>query len=48
MAIAVTLLGQTAFALFAITYFLTELPIMLAAISWYRSRAAEPATDAAV
>jgi len=35
-AIAVTLLGRTEFALFASTYFLTELPIMLLAIGIFR------------
>lgn len=37
-AIAVTLLGRFEFALFATTYFLTELPIMLAMIAWHRGR----------
>lgn len=35
-AIAVTLLDRPAFAIFASIYFLTELPIMLAAIAWFR------------
>jgi BASS family bile acid:Na+ symporter len=38
-AIAVTLLGRSEFALFASTYFLTELPIMLVAIGVFRRRA---------
>jgi BASS family bile acid:Na+ symporter len=38
-AMAVTLLGQVAFAIFATTYFLTELPLMLAAIGWFRRSA---------
>jgi BASS family bile acid:Na+ symporter len=37
-AIAVTLMGRFEFALFATTYFLTELPIMLAMIAWHRRR----------
>jgi BASS family bile acid:Na+ symporter len=37
-AIAVTLLGQAAFAFFASTYFLTELPLMLAAVALFRRR----------
>jgi BASS family bile acid:Na+ symporter len=36
-AIAVTLLGRSEFALFASTYFLTELPIMLVAIGIFRA-----------
>jgi bile acid:Na+ symporter, BASS family len=40
MAVAVTLLGRIEFARFAYTYFLTELPIMLIAISWFRRRQA--------
>jgi BASS family bile acid:Na+ symporter len=36
MAIAVTLLGRVEFARFAYTYFLTELPLMLVAIAWFR------------
>jgi len=36
MAVAVTLLGRIEFARFAYTYFLTELPIMLIAIAWFR------------
>ena len=36
MAVAVTLLGRVEFARFAYTYFLTELPLMLIAISWFR------------
>lgn len=44
-AIAVTLLEQPAFAIFAATYFLTELPLMLFAVASYRAQAriAEPA-----
>jgi bile acid:Na+ symporter, BASS family len=37
-AIAVTLLGQPAFAIFAATYFLIEVPIMLGAVGWFRHR----------
>ncbi len=37
-AIAVTLLGRVEFARFATTYFLTELPLMLAAIALFRHR----------
>jgi BASS family bile acid:Na+ symporter len=37
-AIAVTLIGQPAFALFGATYFLTELPLMLLIVLAYRSR----------
>jgi BASS family bile acid:Na+ symporter len=37
-AIAVTLLGRIDFAVFATIYFLTELPIMLAAIALFRAR----------
>jgi BASS family bile acid:Na+ symporter len=37
-AIAVVLLGQVRFAVFATTYFLIELPLMLAAIAIYRRR----------
>jgi BASS family bile acid:Na+ symporter len=43
-AIAVTLLGRTEFAVFAGVYFLTELPIMLAAVAawrWRQSRAGD-------
>jgi ACR3 family arsenite efflux pump ArsB len=36
--IAVTLLGRTEFAVFASVYFLTELPIMLAAVAVWRWR----------
>jgi BASS family bile acid:Na+ symporter len=36
MAIAVTLLGRVEFARFAYTYFLTEIPLMLAAIALFR------------
>ncbi|HXW04711.1 MAG TPA: bile acid:sodium symporter [Vicinamibacterales bacterium] len=36
-AIAVTLLGRVEFARFATIYFLTELPLMLAAIAWFRA-----------
>lgn len=43
-AIAVTLLGRTEFAVFASVYFLTELPIMLAAVAaWRRWTGAKPA-----
>jgi BASS family bile acid:Na+ symporter len=38
LAIAVTLLGRVEFARFAYTYFLTELPLMLLAIAWFRRR----------
>jgi BASS family bile acid:Na+ symporter len=37
-AIAVTLLGRVEFARFATTYFLTELPLMIVAIAWFRGR----------
>jgi bile acid:Na+ symporter, BASS family len=37
-AIAVTLLGRTEFAVFASVYFLTELPLMLAAVAAWRWR----------
>jgi BASS family bile acid:Na+ symporter len=37
IAIAVTLLGRAEFARFAATYFLTELPVMLVAVSLFRS-----------
>ena len=40
-AIAVTLLGRVEFARFATTYFLTELPLMLAAIALFRHRSAD-------
>ncbi len=36
--IAVVVLGQVRFAVFATTYFLIEMPLMLAAIAVYRSR----------
>ena len=36
-AIAVTLLGRAEFALFATTYFLTELPLMLIAVAGFRT-----------
>lgn len=39
-AIAVTILGRVEFAVFATTYFLTELPLMLAAVAVHRARAA--------
>jgi bile acid:Na+ symporter, BASS family len=42
MAIAVTLLGRTDFARFAYTYFLIEMPLMLAAIAWYRRGVRRP------
>jgi BASS family bile acid:Na+ symporter len=35
-AVAVTLAGRVEMAVFATTYFLTEVPIMLAAVAWYR------------
>ena len=35
-AIAVTLLGRAEFALFATTYFLTELPLTLLAVAGFR------------
>lgn len=37
-AIAVTLLGRPAFAAFGAIYFLIELPLMLAAVAWFRTR----------
>jgi BASS family bile acid:Na+ symporter len=37
-AIAVTMLGRVEFAVFATTYFLTELPLMLAAVAVHRTR----------
>ena len=37
-AIAVTILGRVEFAVFATTYFLTELPLMLAAVAIHRAR----------
>jgi BASS family bile acid:Na+ symporter len=37
-AIAVTMLGRVEFAVFATTYFLTELPLMLAAVAVHRAR----------
>ena len=45
-AIAVTLLGRTEFAAFASVYFLTELPIMLAAVVVWRRMQASPARQA--
>jgi ACR3 family arsenite efflux pump ArsB len=36
IAIAVTLLGSVEFARFALTYFLTEVPLMLMAIALFR------------
>jgi bile acid:Na+ symporter, BASS family len=39
-AVAVTLAGRIELAVFATTYFLTEVPIMLTAIAWYRWRSA--------
>jgi BASS family bile acid:Na+ symporter len=36
MAIAVTLLGRVEFARFAYTYFLSEIPLMLVAVAWFR------------
>ena len=39
-AIAVTILGRVEFAVFATTYFLTELPLMLAAVTLHRAREA--------
>lgn len=41
-AIAVTLAGRVEFALFATTYFLTEAPLMLVAVVWFR-RSQRPA-----
>ena len=38
MAVAVTLLGRVEFARFAYAYFLTEMPIMLLAATWFRQR----------
>jgi bile acid:Na+ symporter, BASS family len=40
-AIAVTLLRRVDFAVFATTYFLTELPLMLAATAVFRARTAK-------
>jgi ACR3 family arsenite efflux pump ArsB len=37
-AVAVTLAGRIEMAVFATTYFLTEMPIMLAVVAWYRRR----------
>jgi bile acid:Na+ symporter, BASS family len=37
-AVAVTLAGRLDLAVFATTYFLTEAPIMLAAVAWFRRR----------
>jgi hypothetical protein len=36
-------MGQTTFAIFAATYFLTEMPLLLVAAAWYRGRV-RPAT----
>jgi BASS family bile acid:Na+ symporter len=44
-AIAVTMLGRTEFALFGSIYFLTELPLMLAAVAAWRWRQARAATS---
>jgi BASS family bile acid:Na+ symporter len=44
-AIAVTLLGRTEFAAFASVYFLTELPLMLAAVAAWRWRHARAAAS---
>jgi ACR3 family arsenite efflux pump ArsB len=41
MAVAVTVLGRLEFARFAYTYFLTELPLMLAAVVFFRRRHAQ-------
>jgi BASS family bile acid:Na+ symporter len=41
MAVAVTVLGRLEFARFAYTYFLTELPLMLAAVVFFRRRQAQ-------
>jgi BASS family bile acid:Na+ symporter len=41
-AIAVTLLNRLEFAIFATTYFLTEVPLMLAAIAVFRARTGPP------
>jgi BASS family bile acid:Na+ symporter len=43
MAVAVTLLGRVEFARFAYTYFLTEIPLALLAIAWFRRAMAAPA-----
>jgi ACR3 family arsenite efflux pump ArsB len=40
IAVAVTMLGRVAFARFAYTYFLTELPLMLLAAALFRRHAA--------
>lgn len=40
MAVAVTLLGRVEFARFAYAYFLTEMPLMLLAITWFLRRQA--------
>ena len=40
MTVAVTLLGRVEFARFAYAYFLVEMPLMLAAIVWFRRRTA--------
>jgi BASS family bile acid:Na+ symporter len=45
MAIAVTLLGRVEFARFAYTYFLIEMPLMLAAIALFRTTAARAASS---
>jgi len=45
MAIAVTVLGRVEFARFGITYFLTEIPLMLAAVAAFRALAS-PLTKA--
>jgi len=45
-AIAVTLLGRTEFAAFASVYFLTELPLMLAAVALWRRWQRFPASPA--
>ena len=38
MAVAITVLGRVEFARFASTYFLTELPLMLVAVAFFRRR----------
>jgi BASS family bile acid:Na+ symporter len=43
-AVAVTLAGRVEMAVFATIYFLTEVPIMLAAVAWYRRRQARRAS----
>jgi bile acid:Na+ symporter, BASS family len=45
MAVAITMLGRVEFARFAYTYFLTELPLMLVAVTLFRRRHGSLATD---